>query len=359
MEQTRTSVFSVNRLVSRRILRSEVLSGVSSLSDYFFLSILTNKIVQNSLKRTGKITNYIWLTTKPWSFLKSLHNVKIIRPLTANCKLQLKTGSTYSLVYYYSSVTAFVKPILPMVKNHMMNSSNIFRTITPWKIKILFRLEGIKGRCWWYRILVAWKTFQSLSQNHQPELLDWQSQREDRERREEETLNINRSEITNLSPFTHHTTQAGDDLYLNIISTTYFIPPLHGLAVCGIILLNVEENEIHLRRQLGGGGENEGDGGENHHEEREEGVGLHYPCKVSPGGSENCLSPEQPAMSPGTRSGSTNMFSAGRRWFVQNPHLSVFLHTFVDTNFQIQFPLKVQNSINILLLVVGCGELIF
>ena len=69
--------------------------------------------------------------------------------------------------------------------------------------------------------------------------------------------------------------------------------------------------------------------------------------------------PERPVMSPGTRSGSTNMFSAGRRWFVQNPHLSVFLHTFVDTNFQIQFPLKVENSINILLLVVGCGEFIF
>ena len=203
----------------------------------------------------------------------------------SNCKLQLKTGSTYSLVYY-SSVTAFVKPTLPMVKNHMMNSSNIFRTITPWKIKILFTLEGIKGRCWWYRILVAWKTFQSLSQNHQPELLDWQRKRGDRERREEETLNINWSEITNLSPFTHHTTQAGDDLYLNITRTTYFIPPLHGLAVCGIIVLNVEENEIHLRRQLGRGGENEGDGGENHHEEREEGVGLHYPCQVSPGGQK-------------------------------------------------------------------------
>ena len=61
----------------------KVLSGVSSLSDYFFLSILSNKIVQNSLKRTGKITNYIWLTTKPWSFLKSLHNVKIIKLQTA------------------------------------------------------------------------------------------------------------------------------------------------------------------------------------------------------------------------------------------------------------------------------------
>ena len=86
---------------------------------------------------------------------------------------------------------------------------------------------------------------------------------------------------------------------------TYFIPSLHGLGVCGILVLNVKQDEIHLRRQLGGGGENEGDGGEDHHEQRDEGVGLHDHCQ-SGLVEDRIASPEQRAKSPGTRLGSTD-----------------------------------------------------
>ena len=70
---------------------------------------------------------------------------------------------------------------------------------------------------------------------------------------------------------------------------TYFIPSLHGLGVCGILVLNVKQDEIHLRRQLGGGGEDEGDGGEDHHEQRDEGVGLQDHCQSGVVEDENCL----------------------------------------------------------------------
>ena len=73
--------------------------------------------------------------------------------------------------------------------------------------------------------------------------------------------------------------------------TTHLFPSVGstGLDVCGVVLLDVEENEIQLRRQLGGGGENEGDGGEDHHEQRDEGVGLHDHCQSGLVEDENFL----------------------------------------------------------------------
>ena len=60
---------------------------------------------------------------------------------------------------------------------------------------------------------------------------------------------------------------------------THLFPSLWSLVVLvrrvEVLVFNVEEDEVHLRGQLGGGGEDEGDGGEDHHREGDEGVGLH------------------------------------------------------------------------------------
>ena len=137
---------------------------------------------------------YLYKLQIIWCVLITLHCRKI-HTCYYHCSSEL-----HLCILYYSSVTAFVKPILPMVKNHMMNSSNILRTRTPWIVRIIFTLNWLKRRCKEDGIGYLWLERHSCPSLETISLNYWigKRAREDTER-SGETLNINWSEITNHS----------------------------------------------------------------------------------------------------------------------------------------------------------------
>ena len=115
---------------------------------------------------------------------------------------------------------------------------------------------------------------------------------------------------------------------------THLLPTLHNIFYfCSIFL---KEEEVHVGCELRHGAQHKGDGGQDHHGQRQEGVDL---------GNKRLFSsffysilPGLPRMFPGILSSSRDIFSGAHTCCHRNPLPSDVPHIFVGTDSQIQFP---------------------